>query len=76
MIANYREKRVCMIGVVSEGKSKVTESSLRAKVNGLNDFTYFEVNLNNKKKLKRVASGLSRLVIRSELWRVLVETHP
>ena len=61
MIANYREKRVCVIGVVS---------------NGLNDFTYFEVNLNNKKKLKRVASGLSRLVIRSELWRVLVETHP
>ena len=44
MIANYREKRVCVIGVVSEGKSKVTESSLRAKVNGLNDFTYFEVN--------------------------------
>ena len=76
MIANYREKRVCVIGVVSEGKSKVTESSLQAKVNGLNDFTYFEVNLNNKKKLKRVASGLSRLVIRSELWRVLVETHP
>ena len=49
MISNYRETRVCVIGIVSEGKSKVTESSLRAKVNELNDFTYFEVNLNNKK---------------------------
>ena len=67
MIATYPEKEVCVIGVVSEGKSKMTESSLRAKVNRLNNFTYFEVNLNNKKKLRRVASGLSHLVIRSQL---------
>ncbi|KAK8824348.1 hypothetical protein WA577_006745, partial [Blastocystis sp. JDR] len=66
MAAHYSQKALCVIGVTSEGHKKVSEAALRSRVNGMVAFTYFEVNLKNKKKLKRVANSLSQLVIQSQ----------
>ena len=68
MVTHYSQKELCVIGVMAEGYKKVNEATLRSRVNGLNSFTYFEVSLKNKKKLKRVANSLSQLVIQSQLW--------
>lgn len=68
MATHYSQKALCVIGVTSEGHKKVSEATLRSRVNGMVAFTYFEVNLKNKKKLKRVANSLSQLVIQSQLW--------
>ena len=68
MATHYSQKALCVIGVTSEGHKKVSEAALRSRVNGMVAFTYFEVNLKNKKKLKRVANSLSQLVIQSQLW--------
>ncbi|KAK8828480.1 hypothetical protein WA556_004893 [Blastocystis sp. ATCC 50177/Nand II] len=66
MATHYSQKALCVIGVTSEGHKKVSEAALRSRVNGMVAFTYFEVNLKNKKKLKRVANSLSQLVIQSQ----------